>query len=99
MAWIEGVEIAGIRLIPDSEPGEYAAMTQMKCPGSNPEDWTFERIVSHMRITMAGPEGDKRGRLLARKYNRAPARQEQRGRMPAVQVATRANRAMEETAL
>jgi hypothetical protein len=60
-AWLEGVTIAEIRLVPECEPGQHAAITWMKSPGANPENWTLENIISQMRITMAGPEADKRG--------------------------------------
>jgi hypothetical protein len=60
-AWLQGVRIIEMRLVPDDEPGKHAATTTFDCPGAKPEDWTLDRIVSQMRITLAGTEGDKRG--------------------------------------
>ena len=63
MAWIEGIEIIEMRLVPDDEPGKHAATTALDCPGIEPEDWTLHQIVSVMRIALAGTEGERRGPL------------------------------------
>ena len=62
-AWIEGVEIMEIRLVPTHEKGQHAATILTKSPGHSPENWTVDDIFAHMRITLAGTEGDQRGPL------------------------------------
>ncbi len=48
--------------MPENEPGKHSATTEMTFPDS-PEHWTHDQIVSKMRITLAGMEGERRGPL------------------------------------
>jgi hypothetical protein len=59
MAWIEGVEITEVRLVPDHECGDKAATTTMLVPA--PNEWTLDRLASQVCVTFAGPEGEKYG--------------------------------------
>ena len=62
-AWLEGVEIIEIRLVPEHEQGQHAATTLTHSPGPNPDNRTVDDIFTQMRITLAGTEGDQRGPL------------------------------------
>ena len=59
MAWIDGVAITAVRLVPDYEAGSLAATTGTVCPA--PAQWTPQDIVSHMRIVLAGPQAEQLG--------------------------------------
>ena len=87
MAWIEGVTIFEMRLVPDHEGGKHSATTSYDCPGAKPEEWTLNDIVAHMRITMAGPVAEQQGPAPVSAFEREFAKwEETQHLMQAVQV-------------
>jgi hypothetical protein len=77
MAFIEGVAIQGLRLVPDDEPGKHSATIVMDCPGLNPADWTLNQVAGYMRIAIAGPEGERLGPYPVSLHEREYAKSEQ----------------------
>ena len=61
MAWIQGVTIIEIRLVPDHEAGELAATTSTKLPGPTWEHWSLDDVIAQMRIVLAGPRAEQLG--------------------------------------
>jgi hypothetical protein len=87
MAWIEGVTIYEMRLVPDHEGGKHSATTSYDSPGANPEEWALSDIVAHMRITMAGPVAEQKGPAPVSGFEREFAKwEETQHLMQAVQV-------------
>jgi hypothetical protein len=77
MAFIEGVTIQGLRLVPDDETGKHSATTVMACPGTIASDWTLYQVVGYMRIAIAGPEGERFGPIPVSTTERQYAKSEQ----------------------
>jgi hypothetical protein len=87
MAWVEGVTIFEMRLVPDHEGGKHSATTSYDSPGAKPEEWTLSDIVAHMRIAMAGPVAEQQGPAPVSAFEREFAKlEETQHLMQAVQV-------------
>lgn len=76
-AWIEGIPILKLRLVPETEEGPFNATIATEVPGNKPEDWQIADIVAYMRMTLAAPEAEKLApmpnRAIERGYQKAEA--------------------------
>jgi hypothetical protein len=74
-AWLEGIEIIELRLVPEHEAGELSAVTEMRIPGPTAQ-WTRHDLFGHMRVTLAGPVAEQLGPMPATAVERELAKHE-----------------------